>query len=44
MTTPEYLNNRPIQPSKLERLKARKSELSKDELLELVELLEKKNG
>jgi hypothetical protein len=32
---------RPIQPSRLEQLKARKSELSKDELLELVELMEK---
>jgi hypothetical protein len=31
---------RPIQPSRLEQLKARKSELSRDELLELVELME----
>jgi hypothetical protein len=31
---------RPIQPSRLEQLKARKSELSKDELIELVELME----
>jgi hypothetical protein len=31
---------RPIQPSRLEQLKARRSELSRDELLELVTLME----
>jgi hypothetical protein len=35
-----YEHIRPIQPSRLEQLKARKSELSKDELLELIELME----
>jgi len=36
--TYEYI--RPIQSSRLDELKARKSELSKDELLELIELME----
>jgi len=33
---------RPIQPTRLEQLKARRSELSREELLELVELMEDK--
>jgi hypothetical protein len=36
-----YEHIRPIQSSRLDELKARKSELSKDELLELIELMEK---
>jgi hypothetical protein len=35
-----FVRIRPIQSSRLDELKARKSELSKDELLELIELME----
>ena len=35
---------RPIQPSRLEQLKARKDELTREELLDLVELMEGENG
>jgi hypothetical protein len=35
---------RPIQPSRLEQLKARKDELTREELLDLIELMEGENG
>jgi hypothetical protein len=38
-----FTHIRPIQPTRLEQLKARRSELNREELLELVELMEGKD-
>jgi hypothetical protein len=39
-----FTHIRSTQPSRLEQLKVRKSELSREELIELVELMERKDG
>jgi hypothetical protein len=39
-----FTHIRPIQPSRLEQLKARKDELTCEELLDLIELMEGENG
>ena len=40
----DYFAQFGVRPSRLEQLKARKSELSREELLELVELMEGNDG